>query len=73
MKTTIIVDFDSGLAWILDEPEYRFNFEATQEALNILQKSRYDCSGEAGIGWQILYNAMAHLEKECANYFKVQK
>lgn len=69
MKTTVIVDFDTYSVWTLVESEYRFDFDATQDALNLMHDLRLKCAGDAGIGWQLLYNAMGRLEKDCQAYF----
>ena len=69
MKTTVVIDFELGLAWTLVEPEYRFDYDATQDALNILHNARMLCATEAGIGWEILYRSKRKLEAECADYF----
>ena len=69
MKTTVIVDFDTCLAWVLEEPEYRFDVDATQDALNLMHNLRMTLAGEAGIGWEILYRAKRHLEAEMTAHF----
>lgn len=70
MKTTTIVDFELGMALVLVEPDaYQFDFEATQEALNIMHNLRMSLASEPGIGWNILYRAKRHLENEMTNHF----
>jgi len=67
---TVIIDFELGMAWEVEVPNaYRFDYDATQEALTLMHDLRLKCAGDAGIGWQILWNAAKPLEKECAKYF----
>ena len=70
MKTTIIVDFDTCSVWTLVESEYKFDFDATQDALNIMKELRLKVCADAGIGWHRLYRAALKLEAECEQYMR---
>lgn len=70
MKTTVVIDFELGLAWTMVEKEYRFNYDATLDALNLMHNLRVSIAGSAGPGWSMLYRAANRLEDECGQYLR---
>ena len=70
MKTTVVIDFELGLAWTLVENEYRFDYNATLETLGMLHNLRVSIANDPGPGWQMLYRAATHLENECEAYLR---
>jgi len=60
---------DMMVITVSEVAEYEFNYDATQDALNILHNLRLLCATEAGLGWSLLYRAKAKLETEVAEYF----
>lgn len=65
---TVIVDFDCGMCWVLEEPGYQFDFNATHEAVRLLRNAMQKVAANDSLAFRKLMHAHDRLEKECAEY-----